>query len=107
MSASGGEDLRNQWITNAERLDRQGHFVKYSPKQREEILRKGFLGRWPPHRAIAIAREQAEKGHAVRTPKFNDEMRDHFDLVGEEARGAVLKILEELPPQSYEPPTNL
>lgn len=103
----GGEALRNQWIRKAERLNRQGHFARYPPHQREEVLRKGFLGRWPPDQAIVIAREQAEKGQAFWTPKFNDEMRDHFGLVGEEAREAVLKILAELPPESYHPPKDL
>ena len=107
MGTLGGEALRNQWIRNAERLNHQGHFARYPPRQREEVLRKGFLGPWPPNRAIVIAREQAEKGHAFWTPKFNDEMRDHFRLVGEEVREAVLKILGELPPESYEPPAEL
>jgi hypothetical protein len=107
MGTLGGEALRNQWIRNAERLNHQGHFARYPPRQREEVLRKGFLGPWPPNRAIVIAREQAEKGQAVRTPKFNDEMRNHFGLVGEEVREAVVKILGELPPESYEPPAEL
>jgi hypothetical protein len=88
-------------------LDRQGHFAKYPGAQRAEVLKKGFLGPLPPDRAIDCARDQAEKGFAVRTEKFNDEMRDHFGLVGEEVRGAVLKILDEIPPESYEPPREL
>lgn len=34
-------------------------------------------------------------------------MRDHLGLVGEEVREALLDILEELPPESYEPPHEL
>lgn len=96
--------LREQWIRHAAELNGQGRLAKYSPKQRQEILRKGYLGRWPPDRAIMIAKAEAEKGYAFRKPKFNDEMRDHFDLVGDEVREALLKLLEEVPPESYEPP---
>jgi hypothetical protein len=99
--------LRKHWIKNAENLAGQGHFANYSTQQRAEVLRKGFLGPWPPDRAIAIAREQAERGNAVRTPRFNDQMRDHFGLVGEELREALLEILDELPPQCYQPPREL
>ena len=107
MSALGRADLRDRWIANAERLDRRGHFAKYPPKQRDEVLRKGFLGRYPPDQAIKMARAQAEQGHGYRTPKFNDEMRAHFGLVGAEAGDKLLKVLDETPPESYEPPFEL
>lgn len=107
MSAGDGKSPREQWIRRAAELGRQGRFAKYSPKQREEILRKGYLGMWPPDRAIMIAKAEAEKGYAVRKAKFNDNMRDHFDLVGEEVRETVLKLLEEVPPESYDPPAEL
>ncbi len=107
VSAAGREVLRNQWIEHSKELDRLGRFAKYSRKQREEVLRKGFLGQWPPDKAIAIAGQEAQKGTAVRTPKFNNEMRDCFGLVGEEVRGALLKILGEVPAASYEPPADL
>jgi len=104
MSALTGKDLRKRWIANADRLDRRGHFASYSSTQRDEILRKGFLGRFPPDRAIAMARTQAEQGHGYRTPKFNHEMRAHFNLVGSEVGDRLLKVLDEIPPKSYEPP---
>jgi len=107
VSALGGEALRNHWIKNAHELDRQGRFAKYSRKQRAEVLRKGFLGQRPPDRALAIARQKVEEGYAHRTPKFNDEMRDHFGLVGEEVREALMLILDEVPPESYDPPAEL
>ena len=65
MSALSGEDLRKCWIANAERLARLGHFAKYSPKQRSEVLRKGYLGPWAPDQGIKIARKEAEQGYAV------------------------------------------
>jgi hypothetical protein len=107
VSAPGFNSLRARWISRARELERRGHFDKYSSKQKAEVLRKGFLGTWPPDRAIEIALETMKKGFAVRTPKFNDELREHFGLVGPEAREAVLDILAELPPESYEPPVEL
>jgi hypothetical protein len=82
-------------------------FATYSRKQRDEVLRKGFLGRYPPDQAIKIAREQEERGYAFRTSKFIDEMRRDFGLVGEEVREKLLKILAEIPPESYQPPRKL
>lgn len=99
--------MRKRWTHRAQELDRRGHFAKYFPRQREKILRKGFLGLWSPDQAIAIAKTEAEEGRAVRTAKFNDEMRDVFGRVGEEVREALLAILEELPPECYEPPAEL
>jgi hypothetical protein len=40
------------------------------------------------------------------TAKFVDNMRE-FGIVGEEVRRTVLRILEEVPPESYEPPKEL
>jgi len=107
MSVSDGKSLRAVWIQKARQLDRQRHFAKYSDAQKAEVLRKGFLGPLPPDRAICCARDQVGQGFAVRAEKFNDEMRDHFGLVGEDVREAVLSILEEVPPESYEPPREL
>jgi hypothetical protein len=107
MRALARKDLRKCWIANAERLERQGHFANYSPRQREEVLRKGFLGRYPPDQAISLAKEQAERGHGSRTGKFNDNMREHFGLVGDEVREKLLEILDEVPPECYEPPYEL
>jgi hypothetical protein len=107
MSVLSGRDLRERWIANAYRLDQKGHFASYSSKQRDEVLRKGFLGRYPPDQAIKMARQQAEHGQGYRTPKFNDEVREHFGLVGAEVGNKLLKILDEAPPESYEPPFKL
>lgn len=104
MSALSVKELRARWIANAERLDKKGHFASYSSKQRDEVLRKGFLGRYQPDQAIKLAREQAERGHGYRKAKFNDEMREYFGLVGAEVRDKVLQVLDEIPPESYQPP---
>jgi hypothetical protein len=106
MTALSPKDLRECWIANAQRLDRLGHFAEYSPKQRAEVLRKGYLGLWAPDRAIKIARSDVALGYALRTPKFVDDMRD-FKVVGVEAREKILSILDEVPPESYEPPYEL
>jgi hypothetical protein len=106
MRVPGGKELRQCWIANAERLDRSGHFAKYSIKQRAEVLRKGYLGLWAPDQAIKIARKEADLGYAVRTPNFIDDMRD-FNVVGAEVRQKILSILDEVPPESYEPPCDL
>ena len=74
MSALSGEDLRKCWIANAERLARLGHFAKYSPKQRSEVLRKGYLGPWAPDQGIKIARKEAELGYAVWTRNYIDSL---------------------------------
>src|ERR1035441_7046337 len=103
MRAPGGKEPRQCWIANAERLDRLEHFAKYSLKQRAEVLRKGYLGLWAPAQAIKIARKEADLGYAVRTPNFIDDMRD-FNVVGAEVRQKILSILDEVPPESYEPP---
>jgi len=48
MSGLTGKALRDCWMANAKRLDKKGHFANYSSEQREQVLRKGFLGRYPP-----------------------------------------------------------
>ena len=106
MSTLSGEELRKCWIANAERLDGLGHFAKYSPKQRAEVLRKGYLGVWAPDQAIKIARREADLGYAVRTPNFIDDIRE-FTVVGGEVREKTLSILDEVPPESYQPPGDL
>jgi hypothetical protein len=75
------DDLRGLWVARAKDLDSKGYFAAYPPKRRQEILKKGFLGEWPPDRAIVIARQQVELGIEWRTAKFVNEMRDHFGLV--------------------------
>lgn len=107
MSALSGTDLRNRWIANAERLDKKGHFANYSLKRRDEVLKKGFLGRYLPDQAIKIARAQAERGHGHRQVKFTDNMREYFGLVGAEVRDKLLRVLDEIPPESYQPPFEL
>jgi putative zinc finger/helix-turn-helix YgiT family protein len=107
MSALTGKELRNRWIANAEGLERNGYFATYSPEQRGEVLRKGFLGRYPPDQAIRLAREQAERGFGYRKGKFNDNMREYFGLVGDEVREKLLEILDEVPPECYRPPYEL
>ena len=106
MSALSGEDLRKCWIANAERLARLGHFAKYSPKQRSEVLRKGHLGPWAPDQGIKIARKEAELGYAVWTRNYIDDMRN-FGVVGGEVREKTLSLLDEVPPESYESPCDL
>ena len=106
MSALSGKELRKCWIANAERLDRLGHFAKYSPKQRAEVLRKGYLGFWAPDQAIKMSRREADLGYAVRTPNFIDDMRE-FTVVGGEVREKTLSILDEVPPESYQLPGDL
>lgn len=107
MSVLGGEALRNHWIKHAQELDRKGRFAKYTRKQRAEVLRKGFLGQWPPDSALAIARQKVKEGYEHRMPRFIDQMRDCFELVGEDVRVALMSILDEVPPESYEPPAEL
>ena len=106
MSALSPKELRECWIANAQRLDRLRHLTEYSPKQRAEVLRKGYLGLWAPNHGIQIARRDVVLGYALRTPKFVDNMRD-FKVVGVEVREKTLSILDEVPPESYEPPYEL
>src|SRR6266508_2909775 len=107
MSAGAIRALRKCWIEEASKLHANGHFVCYSPEQLDEVLRKGCLGPWPPDQSIAIAKKLFQQGIAVRKAKFDHEMRDNFGLVGEEAREAVLQILDGIPSASYEPPYKL
>jgi hypothetical protein len=98
---------QSAWIANAQRLHQAGHFATYSSRQRNAVLKNGFIGRWRPDDALRIAREQVEIGISVKTEKFIREMRDHFHLVGDEMRAALLQILAGIPPESYEPPSTL
>ena len=62
MSAVSAADLRKRWIANAESLHRKGHFANYTPKQLAEVLKKGYLGRWPPDDAIGISHAAGRAG---------------------------------------------
>jgi hypothetical protein len=101
------DDRRIWWTARAEELDRRGHFRNYPGPQRREVLAKGFLGSWRPDRAVEVALTEFRERRALRTPKFNDELRDCFGLVGEELRRAVLAVLAEAPWDSYQPPAEL
>ena len=108
MASVKAGDLRGGWIAKAKDLDSIGHFADYPLRRRQEALQKGFLGEWPPDRALIVARRQVGLGYGVvYTPKFVNEMRDHFGLVGDDIRHALLDILGEVPPESYEPPRQL
>jgi hypothetical protein len=100
-------DLRRLWIEKARTLDARGYFGKYSLERREEVLRKGYLGRYSPRECIGLARDQALKGRGLYTPNFLDNLRHYFGLIGEEMREELLRILDEIPPESYEPPREL
>lgn len=101
------KDLRECWIRKARQLDEMGRLRRYPPKKRAEVLRKGFLGKWPPDIAIEIAKGEVKAGREVRTARFNDQMRDYYNTVGDEVRGILLKLCEEVPPDCYEPPAEL
>ena len=107
MAGVASRQLQQDWIAQAERLDRERYFSEYTGAQRDEVLRKGYLGEYSPDQGLALARRHAERGIALRTPQFNDDMRDHFQLVGEDVRGALLKVLGEARPESYKPPRQL
>ena len=92
MTVVPAGDPRRLWVTRAKQLDSKGHFAGYATKRRREVLKKGFLGEWPPDRAIVIASRHVELGYEWRTPKFVNEMRDHFGLVGDDIRYALLEI---------------
>jgi hypothetical protein len=106
MSVLSAEDLRKRWVATAAMLDRQGHFSNYSTRQRAEVLRKGYLGNWPPDAAIRMARELNDGGYAFRTPQFVDDLRS-LGSVGPEVGERLRAILDEAPPESYEPPYEL
>lgn len=106
-TSSTAMDFSAGWIRRARELDSVGHFASYTQKQRAEVLRKGFLGLHTPLHVLRLVKREVELGHALRKSKFNDEMRECFGLVGEEVRDAVLAILDEVPPESYEPPRTL
>jgi len=46
-----------------------------------------------------------ERGHGNWTAQFNDNVREYFSLVGDEVREKLLEILNEVPPETYDPPT--
>ena len=106
MSALTPAELRQHWLANAESLDRKGHFAEYPPKRRKEVLARGFLGRWRPDDALKIAERQTDRGFAVRTSQFTDDMRAR-GFVGHEVREALLRILAETPSECYGPPRKL
>lgn len=54
-----------------------------------------------------LAREQVKAGTAMRTPQLADNLRTHFGLVGEEARQALMAVLDETPAEAYVPPREL
>jgi hypothetical protein len=107
VTLSGAGDLRQRWLQKAQQLDQNGRFARYPFQKRQEILRKGFLGKLPPDRALELAKDQVRRGIAVRTARFNDQVRDCFGMVGEEVRETLLRLLKEVPPDSYEPPARL
>lgn len=99
--------LSAAWRMKAAELHERGHFASYSAKQLNQVLQRGYVGQWLPDHAITVARNLAQKGLCFVTPRFHDQMRDNFGLVGEDVRLALLAILDELPPENYEPPSNL
>lgn len=52
------------WIEQAERLDREGYFSAYTDRQRDEVLRKGYIGQYSPDEGLALARQHANTGFA-------------------------------------------
>ena len=101
-------DPRTGWQRRAQELDAQGYFSRYSPKQRAEVLRKGYLGPAAPDAAIGIAKAVVENGYYATTAKILDEFRAEFGVVGIEAvRETLLAILREIPPAACEPPREL
>lgn len=100
-------DPRPGWREKAGLLDRQGYFRLYSRERRAEVLKKGYVGRWAPDRAIGIAREQVDMRIAVWTPQIWDNLRDGFGLAGPEARQAFCAVLDEVRAEYYIPPREL
>src|SRR5271169_5550910 len=67
-----------------------------------------YTGMW----STALLREgtgprYGTRGHGYRTDRFNDNLREHFRLVGAEVRDKLLQVLDDIPPESYEPPFEL
>lgn len=89
------------------RLGRSRPLRQISAETARGDPQKGLSRDVPPDEVILLARREVERGHAFRKAKFNDEIRDHFGLVGDEVRDALLTILDEVPPQSYTPPREL
>ena len=107
MSALSPKELRECWIANAQRLDQRETFRGDFTKATRGGLAEGMpsaSGR-PIGGLRSLGRDVA-LGYALRTPKFVDNMRD-FKVVGVEVREKTLSILDELPPESYEPPYEL
>jgi hypothetical protein len=108
VSTADRGELRKQWIRRAAELDQKGHFREYSLRQRQEVLRKGFIGPLPPDLAIAAAKSEEAAGRALKMTTYIDKLRDQFDRVGvDEVRSTTAAILAELPPEAYEPPAKL
>ena len=107
MAGPDSKQFQKEWIGRAARLHREGYFSEYTSSRRDEVLRKGYLGKYSPDQGLVIARRLVKEGISTRTPKFNDEMRDHFQLVGEDVREALVRILDEIRPESYKPPRQL
>ncbi len=101
------KELRDCWVSTAQSLDRRGYFKLYTPKLRTEVLKKGWVGPMAPDDAIALVKRLTLAGIALRTAKFNDEMREYFQVVGHEVNLALVQVLSELPPESYCPPYEL
>lgn len=107
MTGTAPQNLRSVWIAKAHELDGQDYFAQYSSKQRAEVRRKGYLGKWSPDEVIRLAKREVELGLEVRKPRFTDQLRNHFGLVGSEIREALLVLLDEVPVESYKPPKEL
>lgn len=56
---------------------------------------------------MEIAKDAVTARTDHRTPKFVNEMRDYFNLVGEDVGRALISLLSEIPPESYDPPSEL
>ncbi|MGQ9633144.1 MAG: helix-turn-helix domain-containing protein [Bryobacteraceae bacterium] len=78
-----------RWTRKAQFLNGYNWFDRYPYKKRQEILRKGFLGRFPPDQAVGLAQDQVKKGIAVGTPLFN---RKHGLLTSENLKQARKRL---------------
>ncbi len=108
MSAPQRKDYPALWKAQAEKLDAQGHFSEYPAKRREEVLRKGYLGKLNPEAALQLASSKLEQGFARYTRKVTDDLRDNFGVVSTESRrGFLLERIREAQPDDYEPPYRL
>lgn len=108
MSAPNRIDYPALWKAQAQKLDVQGHFNEYPARRREEVLRKGYVGKENPEEALRLARSKLEAGLAKHTAKVIDELRNHFDILGSESRREfLLERTKEAQPDDYEPPFDL